>query len=217
MTDAEQQNHDRGDEGVTLVELIVALGVFTTVIVVFLAGIVTMTSNTARAVSVSDSGSVARTVFQRLDKEVRYASSINRPGKGGSGAQYVEYLIQVVEGGKDARCIQWRVTTNGELQRREAAGTAGTSPGAWLTYTDDVRNDLNVPAQLPFTFSRADSTYANQRLAVNLDIRPSTNHAGAGLTAELVARNTSSSSTSNADLDNDGRSDVMICTGMGRL
>ncbi|NKX93364.1 hypothetical protein HF995_08800 [Sanguibacter hominis ATCC BAA-789] len=217
MTDIEPENADRGDEGVTLVELIVALGVFTTVIVVFLAGIVSMTSNTARAVSVSDSGTVTRTVFQRLDKEVRYASSINRPGKGPSGAVYVEYLIQVVEGGKAPRCIQWRVSANRELQRREAAGAAGTSPGPWLTYSDDVRNDLNVPAQLPFKFSPAESPYVNQRLAVNLDIRPSTNHAGAGLSTEFVARNTSSSSTSNADLDNDGQSDIMICTGMGRL
>lgn len=212
-----QSPASRDDSGVTLVELIVALGVFTAVIAVFMAGVVTMTKNTARAVSVSDSGSVVRTVFQRFDKEVRYASSINRPGKGPSGAYYVEYLIQVVEGGTPERCIQWRVSAAGELQRREAPGPGGGGAGGWTTtFSEDVRNDLNVPAQVPFKFSPADNVYANQRLSVNLDIRPSTKHAGAGLETEFVARNTSSTSTTNADLDNDGRSDIMICTGMGR-
>lgn len=205
-----------GEGGVTLTELIVALGVFTAVIAVFMAGVVTMTKNTARAVSVSDTGSVVRTVFQRMDKEVRYASAINRPGKGPSGAYYVEYLIQVVEGGQPERCIQWRVSADGELQRREAPGPSGGGARAWYTFSDDVHNDLNIPAQLPFRFSPADNVYANQRLRVSLDVRPSAAQAGSGLETEFVARNTSSASTTNADLDNDGRSDIMICTGMGR-
>ncbi|PFG35645.1 hypothetical protein ATL41_0340 [Flavimobilis soli] len=206
----------RGDSGVTLTELLVALGVFTAVIAVFMAGVVTMTKNTARAVSVSDTGSVVRTVFQRMDKEVRYASSINRPGKGPSGAYYVEYLIQVVEGGKPQRCIQWRVTADRKLQRREATGPSGSGATGWYTFSDGVRNDLNVPAQLPFRFSPADNVYANQRLKVVLEVAPNASQTGSGLETEFVARNTSSSSTTNADLDDDGRSDIMTCTGMGR-
>src|SRR5690554_5723000 len=86
-----------GDVGMTLTELIVAMGIFMAVLAVFGAAIVTMSQTTVRAQATSDSTSQVRTVFQRMDKEVRYASEINMPGAAG-GDLYVEYLVPVSTG-----------------------------------------------------------------------------------------------------------------------
>ncbi len=201
----------------TLVELIVAMGIFTVVIAVFMSGVVVMTKDTARAQSVADAGDEVRRVFQRLDKEVRYASAINMPGTGTSGAYYVEYLMTAVEAGTQPTCIQWRyVPSSGTVQRRSWANvTAGVAPSAWSTLASRVRNKL--PAERPFVFTKAGSVNTNQQLRVFLDVGPGTNK-GAQLDSQFVARNTDTSTTTNADVDNNGASDSPVCQqpGTGR-
>lgn len=202
----------------TLVELIVAMGIFTVVIAVFMAGIVVMTKNTARAQAVADAGDEVRRVFQRLDKEVRYASAINRPGTGSSGAYYVEYLVSAVEAGDQPTCTQWRyVPSSGTLQRRSwPNATSSVSPSAWSTLASRVRNDLAT--QKPFQFTPAGSINASQQLRVFLDVGPASGGTGAQLDSQFVARNTDTSTTTNADIDNNGASDTPVCqqSGTGR-
>ncbi|MEP7763983.1 type II secretion system protein [Sanguibacter sp. 25GB23B1] len=217
-----RRDQERDDTGMTLVELIVAMGIFTVVIAVFMAGIVVMTKNTARAQAVADAGDEVRRVFQRLDREVRYASAINRPGTGSSGAYYVEYLVSAVEAGKQPMCTQWRyVPATGTIERRTWANvTSGASPSAWSTLANRVRNDLAT--QKPFEFTPAGSINASQQLRVFLDVGPGAGgpdaRKGAQLDSQFVARNTDTSTTTNADIDNNGASDTPVCqqSGTGR-
>ena len=82
MTRLDRVRERRDDSGMSLVELIVAMGIFSIVIAIFMAGIVTMTRNTVRVQVTSDASESVRRVFQRLDKQVRYADAINLPGSG---------------------------------------------------------------------------------------------------------------------------------------
>lgn len=188
------------DSGMTLTELLISMGIFTTVIALFMGAVVFMTHNTARASAVSDSGDEVRRAFQRLDREVRYASAINWPGTGSGGTWYVEYLMSDVEAGEAEQCVQWRVTRDThELQRRDwDRDTSAVS--AWVTVASDVRNDPVLGDPEPFILRPANPQYDNQRLEIDLRIRPneSTDSAGAGLEAIFVARNTGAVTTTNS-------------------
>ena len=209
----------------TLVELIVAMGIFTVIIAVFMSGVVVMTRDTARAQAVSDAGTEVRSAFQRFDRDVRYASAINLPWFGtgaSSSAFYVEYLVSAVEGGKLPQCTQWRYVpgtggANGVLQRRTWSDGSVPSPlPAWTTEASNVRNDLSQPGQRPFQMS----VTLKQQLRVVLDIGPGPGgpnaRKGAGLDAFFVARNTTDQTVTRTDKNGDRVSDSPVCQGVGR-
>ena len=99
----------RDDAGISIVELLIAMAIFVTVIVVFMAGVVVMTKNTVRSQVTIDAGDDVRRVFQVIDKQVRYADAINRPGAGGGGRMYVEFRTPAtVAASGVTTCTQWR-------------------------------------------------------------------------------------------------------------
>src|SRR5690606_5942829 len=136
-------------------------------------------------------------------KEVRYASDINMPG-GTDGNVYVEYLVPASTASSTPLCVQWRLhNAEGELQRRtwEPSDPAGVS--AWATMISDVRNDLSVTSQRPFTFHPAgvdgNKNFTRQRLDVFVDAGMGDDGDGRGgqLEVSFVALNSSSSSETN--------------------
>lgn len=207
------------DAGMTLTELIVSMGIFSVIVVIFMAGVVTMTKDTARAQVVGDSGDVALKIFQRLDKEVRYSSAINAGGAGSTpNTYYVEYLITAVDAGTQPRCVQWRYSSaTRTLARRTWPNVASPTATAWLTMAKNMRNDLSVPAQRPFVFMPADTTHLNQRLAVHLDLGKGAagSNGGAALDSVFVARNTSTATQSNP-LTPAGTNVTPVCNHLGR-
>ncbi len=212
----------QSDSGMSLVELIVAMGIFTVVVSIFMAGVVVMTKSTARAQSVSDSGDMVRKVFQKLDREVRYSKAVNRPGAGTTaGTWYVEYLVTPQPGAAPG-CVQWRYTASTRLlEYRWWTDVAPRTPSAWVMVAKNVRNDLSVPASRPFQFTAADGVHEKQQLRAVLDVGPGPAGVGAKKGAQLdslfIARNTSTTSQSNADLDGNGQSDYPVCqTGVNR-
>lgn len=193
--------HD--DSGVTLVELLVSMGIFTMVLIVSLAATITMSNQAVRTQVVGDSASQLRTVFQRMDKEVRYAEAINPPGTSG-GNIYVEYLVPASATKGVPLCVQWRyVSGTKELQRRTWTPGGDGDLSAWSTMVTDLRNDLTDAAQQPFALHYAgqagSKVYLNQGLSVYLDSGLSTARidSGSQLDVYMVARNSSTSSVSN--------------------
>ena len=210
----------RGDDsGMSLTELIVAMGIFSVVVVIFMAGVVVMTKNTARAQAVGDSGDAALKIFQRLDKEVRYSSGINAGGAGTTaGTYYVEYLITAVDAGTQPKCVPWRnAAATHKRHRRTCPNVAAPTASAWLTMATTVRNDLTDTTQRPFVFQKADDTNVNQRLVVHLDLGygAANGKRGASIDSVFVARNTSKLSQSN-NLNGAGANVTPVCNQLGR-
>ncbi|WP_084103665.1 type II secretion system protein J [Demequina sp. NBRC 110056] len=205
------------DDGFTVIELMVSMIIFTIVMIVIMAAVSSMTATAVRTQAVSDNTTQFRTVFQRLDKEVRYASDINVPARV-NGNWYVEYLIPANTASGDAECVQWRVRgTTAELQRRSWDPEAPSSVSGWITVATQLRNDLTDSSDQPFTMLRAGQAradapnYVNQRLAVYLDagIGESRDASGGQLDVTLVARNSSTSSVTN------GTPAETVCLGGG--
>lgn len=86
-------NDDRNPErdgGFTLIELLVGLGLMSVVMVMVLGGVIEVYSNVTRTDGVATTREQITTSFRRLDKDIRYASWIDPPGKV-NGNYYVEY------------------------------------------------------------------------------------------------------------------------------
>jgi len=200
---------DRGerDEGISLIELIVALGIFSTVVAIFMAGVVVMTRNTVRSQVVSDSGDALRVTFQRLDKQVRYADAINFEGAGAGGAQYVEFRTPAtVAPSGVTTCTQWRWDPATKvLQYRMWAQSDATLP----SFTTIAKNVVAGTAPYPFDMVPASPTHPRQSLKVTLVA--SVDDRTVTTASEFVARNSSVESAGNADTNGDGISDVPAC------
>jgi prepilin-type N-terminal cleavage/methylation domain-containing protein len=158
--------------GVTLIEVLVAMTLMTIFMSMVTTGVVQMYRAANKSESISIAQSQLRIAFQRLDKEVRYASGISRPGSGVDGsAFYVEYLT-TNDGARRCRALRLRdnklqqhvVWTEGAPQAQVwntlAAGVSVLAP----SYDGAV---AGVTAG-PFTFFPADATTDYQRLQLSI-------------------------------------------------
>jgi len=203
----------------SLVELLVALGIFGVVITVFMSGVVSMTRDTARALGVSDSTTSARKVLDLFDKQVRYSTSVNSPGFGAAGSTspyyYVEYIGPAQAAAGTPVCAQWRFDRTGRtIAIRTWTDSATPLPSTWRILATNVRNAALNP---PFVFAFAGGSLLSQQLTVTLDIGPGS-RAGANVSTTYVARNSSVNSQSNLDVaPADQVSDSPVCrSGVGR-
>ncbi len=200
------------DDGMTLVELMVAMGIFTTVVALFMSGLVVITRGTVRDTSQSDAMSASRVAFQRLDRQVRYAEAVNAPGTGASGAQYVEFRISgAVAATGQPRCYQWRYDpTVRTLSMRMWDDLAGVSPPPYTTVATNVQPaPSGYGAPYPFAFTPASTTQAHQALSLRLRAGVDSAQVSVDTTTTFSARNSSIDSQSNV-LDG-GQSAAPVC------
>ena len=162
---------DERDRGITIVELLVSMGMLAIVLAIVMAAIVTMSSNAVKAQATADAAADVRRVFQRLDKQVRYADAITAPGAGASGARYVELRTpSVASPTGNVMCTQWRwIPASGLIQMRSWVDVTG-SPGAFLTVADHMVLDSTVTGY-PFIVADRDAVHPHQELTVNVTVQ----------------------------------------------
>ena len=93
------------DAGFSLVEVMVTMAIMGIMMVIFTGGILQIYRTTTATESINIAQSQLQLAFQRLDKEVRYASWIAEPGKVGT-TWYVEFA-----GPTSTECRQLRLAT----------------------------------------------------------------------------------------------------------
>lgn len=205
---------DEGDSGITTVELIVAMGIFVSVIAIFMSGVVVMTNNAVRSTVTVDAGDNARLVLQRFDKQVRYADAINLPGAGSAGRQYIEFRTPatVAKSGVTT-CTQWRWDPATKLvEMRSWADGAATLP-TFKQVADGVVADANTAIK-PFALDLASPLHPRQEVTVSLTFTGAES-ALVSASSSFVARNSSVESPSNVDQPADGISDNPVCSKSG--
>jgi hypothetical protein len=201
----------RDDGGLSTVEFAVTMivtGVLITVVVPVLLSVVGSYSKVQDTGLASDRG---RVVLDRIDRDLRMVSSINRPTTQGHRV-FVEYQTEALAPGSAVTCTQWRYDRNTRRLDVRSWSTATTGAPGWSTATSSMVND---PAtEPPFVMTPADGTSLHQQLTVQLRLQLPQ---GQALTRTvLTARNSSAGSPSNPDVDGDGRSDSPVCTNFGR-
>jgi prepilin-type N-terminal cleavage/methylation domain-containing protein len=198
-----------GDEGLSLIEMMVAVGLMSVVLALFGTGMTQIFSagNNNQALTVATQQ--LHNAFIRLDRNIRYASGISKPGAGvgvAAGNTYVEY--ELTNTGTSV-CTQLALVADSRqpgvflLQTRSKTGSGAVS--GWSTMASDLTSASS--------FSRLDATTAvraNQQLTIaltaqepgNADVKTDT------VTFAFTALNTSTDTTSDtvcsADLKRNG-------------
>ncbi|WP_062386898.1 PulJ/GspJ family protein [Demequina iriomotensis] len=203
------------DSGMTIVELVVSMSIFTIVITIFMGALISMAHTTSEAQRRVDAANSLRASFSAMDRQVRYASSINRPVRGPSGDWYVEFELTDLPAGQAPLCYQWRLDDDAETVAYRTWRRDGTSSASnWVTIAWNV---ARVGSGSPFTFASADDSRMRQSLTLELAATQTEPSAAVDLSTTFVARNSSTASTTNADANSDGVSDNQVCiAGLGR-
>lgn len=136
-----------GQEGFTLVELLVAMVILSVFFSVFMSVAVKLFDSTINQQARSGNIDVNRFVVQVLDRQVRYANAINTPVVA-NGSRYVEW--QSGSFGRQQTCVQWRVTAGGLMQRRSwlprlTPASPAPVPTAWSTVGYGIRPTGALP------------------------------------------------------------------------
>jgi type II secretory pathway pseudopilin PulG len=146
----------------TLVELQVAMTVMTITAAIFTAGLVQVYRVTNSAEAATEARQQLAVVFDRLDREVRYASGFSLPATVGFDS-YVEYLI---DDDGTPTCVQLRLNTAArQVQRRTWSDVSPIAVTPWRIL---VSNATTGPAVAPFVRHVADVVHDYQRLQVSL-------------------------------------------------
>ncbi|NAZ84615.1 hypothetical protein [Kineococcus indalonis] len=180
------------DAGVTLVETMVAMVVFTACFAVFIGGLVVVVRDTTRTQAVSAATDQLRSAFTAMDREARYAESVNAPGAAG-GAWWVEFQTPAHDGGTPA-CTQWRYDVGAGVLEERTWDATGEAAGTWRTTARGLATDpavLTDGARAPFRVTSATSDTAGQEmtrqtLTVHLEVPRATGDRSGGTRTEAL-------------------------------
>lgn len=202
--------------GHTLVELSAAMGIFSIFIVIFLTAVVGISRGTTVARNTAVSASGALIVFQNLDRQVRYADSINFPGVGASGARYIEFRTPAANAvNAIATCTQWRyVPGDRRVESRRWDNVNGVTLPVWTNKVNGItdRGGVGYPFSL---IPAAPGVSTLQQLRLTMESGDPALGGATSIDTVFVARNSSLLSPSNVDVNNDGNSDNPVCRPTG--
>jgi hypothetical protein len=153
-----------GDAGLSLTEVMVSISLMGVMMVIFTTGVLQVyrAVNGVEALSVSQSQ--LQTAFQRLDKEIRYASWISQPSAPIRGNRYVEFVRWNPEA-EQVQCGQLRLDLNrGILQlvrwtpgSPPAEGRPGETLASEIVTDGLAANPPSGTAKAPFVLQPAGS------------------------------------------------------------
>lgn len=162
------------DGGYTLIEIAVVVGLLGIVVAMVISFLTRAQADLQIQISRSTSNDQVRLAAQSIDREIRSGDVFYDPADevypagdvvSGMSLRVLSEANAPTRPGK--RCVQWRITSDGELQRRSwtVDPVWQTDPAAnvsgWRTITDGVRNRAeSVPA---FTRSAANLITINLR------------------------------------------------------
>lgn len=203
------------DAGFTLVEMIVAMAVFLVFLAIITSSVISITAASSRAQLIARTSNGVLVVFQNLDRQIRYADSINFPGAGATaGSRYVEFRIAAGSAPSSvATCVQWRYwPATKSIQSRQWPESGTPSPN-WATKVTNVID--TGAATYPFQLMSATTSSATQRLVLSISSGTVSLTSGASISSTFVARNSSILSPSNSNTKVAGVSDTPVCTSSG--
>lgn len=199
----------------TLLELIVAMGIFLIFMAVILTTTVTLAQSTTRAQLTAEASNSTLVVFGYFDRQARYADAINFPGAGPSGARYVEFRTLGPTTTSAATCTQWRYVPGlSRLESRSWTDVSGIVLPSFTTKLTNVIDDGG--ADYPFKLTAASDFGSRlQQLTVTVHSGNAHLNAEAAMGTTFTARNSSVDAPSNNDVDGDGASDTPVCNATG--
>lgn len=199
------------EHGYTLIEVMVAMGIFSVFLALFIAGVVTVSRASTQAKLDAQTSSAIGAALQRIERSTRYADAINRPGTVGDNA-YVEWRTDASSARSGATtCTQLRYDAEaGTIAMRAWNVAQAPSTGAWSVLVTQVRGEATDT--YPFAMVLAADGVSNYQGLTAHIIAGLDDDAGTEVTTTVYAKNSSVNSSSNAVAAN-GQSVTPVCAG----
>lgn len=219
--DASPMKSGRGsaDQGFSLLEMVVAMGIFSILIIVVIAAIVGFAGSIKSAKTTIEGAGTNTTIMETMDIQARYADAINRPGPGGSGARYIEFEVpksSTTTG--DPGCYQWRYDPSTGVVSQRSWGVSSTNTAVnvsgWASKGEHIVDQGGNA--YPFAMLPANDAVGILRQRIQVTLITGVN--GGRTTQSVVAfaaRNSTSVSVTNGDANGDGQSDTTVCMQAG--
>jgi len=158
------------EDGFSLVEILVAMGMAMTVLALVAASLAVDLKSSNNSVSVNRENQLANIALLQIQHQATAANVIFNPAtegtKAGNGIPKGFSLRLLTVTGSGTTCEQWRVVTT-KLELRSWPDGQASQVSAWRTVITGIANPATQP---PFTL---DSTpaYGNRILKVDLEVR----------------------------------------------
>jgi type II secretory pathway component PulJ len=185
-----ERRRAKGDEGVTLMELLVSMTLMTVFGALFTSAILLINKSTNKTQSVTISTASLNQAFLTLDKTVRYAAAITTPAQStGTGDWYIE--MQVTNTGAQ-QCTQFRLDiTSGQLQSRSwsVVNSAASGLTSWRPLASGFTNGnaAATSTDRPFTLTAPTGSVQFPKLGITLVAKSGTTDATTSRSAVTFA------------------------------
>jgi prepilin-type N-terminal cleavage/methylation domain-containing protein len=193
--------NENSQAGFTLIELMVAMMVFSIFLAIVITSIVALTQGANRIKVAAVSANQELAVFQLLDRQVRYSDGINAQGVGSpSGDLYFEFRTPADSApGNVTTCTQWRYDPNAEtIASRSWPDGNYANHSVWNVQLNNVANDGGP--NYPFQFVPPTGSGSSlEELTVTFDAG-NTTIKGDKISSTFVARNSLASATNAASV-----------------
>lgn len=195
----------RSDEGMTLVEMLVSMLVFSVAVTLVYGAVIFTMRTMNESQQSSDAVTEARLALATIDRQVRSGnvlySPANEPALYSGCTADPDPLKSAgtcmriyTQSNGDEKCVQWQVLDDGS-----GNGTADLRVRSWeTTYPAGDATDWSVAARglvlssdQPFTLLGAESPYDERLLRVQIDVRDERTGGTSSIVSSLAGRNTS--------------------------
>jgi prepilin-type N-terminal cleavage/methylation domain-containing protein len=191
-----------GDSGVTLVELLISMTIFSIVIALTYSVLFTIQRQTKDTTARADAVGDARIALQQIDRQVRSGnvlySPANETGTAGCTASTVAPSVTpnagncmriYTQANGEQRCVQWQVAA-GVIRSRSWSPTWETD-GLVSDWAVIAHNTVNTTASPPFILQGGATAYGSRLVDIELRIKnPESKGAPVNVTSSLSGRNT---------------------------
>ena len=134
----------KGQGGMTLVELVVAMSMLSVVLLIFTSVLASVQRTVVENQRYSEANDAARLALQQLDRELRSGNVINDPATPPTGYPANNSLLIYTQANLptrgQAQCEIWKITTGHELQVRRWIAGSSTWETGWRTVAEHIVN-----------------------------------------------------------------------------
>ena len=178
----------RGDQGVTLVEMLISMTIFAVVLAITYSILITIQLQTRDETARADSVGDARIALQQIDRQVRSGNVLYNPANETALGFPMSMRIYTQANGEQ-RCVQWQVF-NGTLRSRSWSPTWQTD-GLVSDWGVVAHNVVNTGSEQPFALQGGATAFGSRLVDIGLKVKsPQSDGKPIDVTSSLSGRNT---------------------------
>ena len=181
----------REDEGVTLIELLVTMIVFSMVIAAAYAALFTVQTQTKDTVARADAVQQAKLAVAQMDRQIRSGNVLYDPAQEAALGFPMSMRVYTQANGEE-KCVQWQIL-NGTLRMRSwsPAWQSDGNVTSWIVAARDIANQSGVAADTPFALAGGASPYSARVVNIFLRVKsPDSKGQRYDVATSLAGRNT---------------------------